>query len=315
MADKPSVFDKIRREYRDGTIKTYFPLPFWIIQTKRTGFLDWFQRLTWLAIKALPIIAIIGVGSIFFQGWLASTSLMSLSQNAASVPAKLASPQNLFAIPGLNEFVPLSFAVVIGLFLAMALHELAHGVFARMFNVPVKAMGAIIALVAPIGAFVDIDDDEIRKENWMKQVAIYGMGPYVNIFCGIIVFTLILFALNLLKAGFIGYLALTVLPVDPIMGSHLTALHPLAIPYADMPLGMHVVQTFFWFGWMSIMLGISNLIPVIPLDGGHLLRAVVERATVRFNRHINPNVVAAIIMIIFFLMYAVSILWIAFFGK
>jgi hypothetical protein len=66
VADKPSVFDKIRREYRNGTIKTYFPLPFWIIQTKKTGFLDWFQRLAWLVLKVLPVFAVIGVGAMLF---------------------------------------------------------------------------------------------------------------------------------------------------------------------------------------------------------------------------------------------------------
>jgi Zn-dependent protease len=257
----------------------------------------------------------LGVAAMLFQGWLVSTSLLSLSENAASVPKELASPQNLFVIPGLNQFVPLSFAVVIALFLAMVMHEFAHGIFARMFNVPVKAMGFIIALIAPIGAFVDIADEDIRKESWMKQIAIYGMGPYVNIFCGVIVFFLILLALDLLKLGFIGFFALLVLPIDPMMGNHLTALHPLAIPYAGMPIWMHVIQTFFWFGWMSLMLGLSNLIPVLPLDGGYILRTLVERATARFHRHIHPNVVAAAIMIIFFLMYAISILWIAFFGK
>jgi len=318
---KPSVFAKIRKEYSNGRILTYFPLPFWIVQTKKTQFLNWFRRFAVLAVKLLPVIAFIGIAMMVFQVWLAGAGLLSVAQNP--VPARLASPRNILLLPGVNEFVPLSAGVLFALFLAMLLHELAHGIFARVYDVKVKAVGFIIALVFPVAAFVDMDEEQLKKENWMKRVAVAAVGPYMNIFCGLLVFLsiLVLIDFNFAGYGLLGFLILLVLPIDPILGNNLVPLHHLAIAYSGMSLYMHFVQFFFWFGWISLMLGIANLIPVLPLDGGHVLHAVLERtmqakAMKRFEKYnITATKVAAVIMLGIIASYATTILWVAFFGS
>lgn len=319
---KTSTFAKIRKEYRNGRILTYFPLPFWITQTKKTGFLDWFRRFAAIAVKALPVIAFIGIAMLVFQIWLAGTGLMSVAQNP--VPARLANPRNLLLLPGVNEFVPLSVGVLLALFLAMLLHELGHGIFARLYDIPVKAVGFIIALVLPVAAFVDMDEEYLKKENWMKRVAVAGAGPYVNIFCGLLVFLIILLLIgfNFATYGwFLGFLILLVLPMDSILGNKLGPLNRLAFAYPGMSLHIYFVQFFFWFGWISLMLGIANLIPVLPLDGGHILQAVMERtmqakAMKRFEKYnITATKVAVAIMLGILALYATTIFWVAFFGK
>ncbi len=36
--------------------------------------------------------------------------------------------------------------------------------------------------------------------------------------------------------------------------------------------GMFLLHALFWLTWMNVLLGFANLIPLVPFDGGHLLR-------------------------------------------
>jgi len=318
--ENPSWFKKIRKEHKDGRILTYFPIPVWILRTMNTGFLDRFRRFARLAEKALPVIAAIGVAMLFFQVWLAGTGLMGVIHNPP--PAQLAAPQNILLIPGLNQFVPLTFGVLFALLLAMVVHEFAHGVFARLYNVKVKAAGFFIAIIFPIGAFVDLDEEQLKNENWMKRVAVAGVGPYANIICGLLVFLglLVLIGFNFPQFGLLGFLILLVIPIDQIMGHRFGVLDHLAFAYPGMGLHMYFIQFLFWFGWISLMLGLSNLIPVSPLDGGYILRAVLDRVMAaksmkRFEKyHITPTKIAAAIMLSILAIYVAMYAWIALAG-
>ena len=35
---------------------------------------------------------------------------------------------------------------------------------------------------------------------------------------------------------------------------------------------MAIITLFFWFIWWNVGLGLANLIPIIPFDGGHLMK-------------------------------------------
>jgi len=35
---------------------------------------------------------------------------------------------------------------------------------------------------------------------------------------------------------------------------------------------MIILHLLFWITWMNVLLGFANLIPILPFDGGHLLR-------------------------------------------
>jgi membrane-associated protease RseP (regulator of RpoE activity) len=34
----------------------------------------------------------------------------------------------------------------------------------------------------------------------------------------------------------------------------------------------HFVDAIFWLFWINFLLGFANLIPVVPFDGGHIMR-------------------------------------------
>lgn len=51
---------------------------------------------------------------------------------------------------------------------------------------------------------------------------------------------------------------------------------------------MAIITLLFWFIWWNFGLGLANLIPIIPFDGGHLMKdflGVVVGGIHRFTRH------------------------------
>jgi membrane-associated protease RseP (regulator of RpoE activity) len=37
-----------------------------------------------------------------------------------------------------------------------------------------------------------------------------------------------------------------------------------------------LAHLFFWLAWVNILLGFKNLIPMVPFDGGHMLRDMLH---------------------------------------
>jgi membrane-associated protease RseP (regulator of RpoE activity) len=80
----------------------------------------------------------------------------------------------------------------------------------------------------------------------------------------------------------IGYLRLITIPFDMSMGGQM--LRIVAFDTPDMqfyevpsPWFWGIVHLLFWCGWININVGIFNAIPMIPLDGGYILKEGVER--------------------------------------
>jgi membrane-associated protease RseP (regulator of RpoE activity) len=54
---------------------------------------------------------------------------------------------------------------------------------------------------------------------------------------------------------------------------------------------MALITLFFWFIWWNVGLGLANLIPIIPFDGGHLMKdflGVVVGGIHRFSKNSHP---------------------------
>ncbi len=90
-------------------------------------------------------------------------------------------------IPGLPN---LSFwHWVIGIFFVAVVHEFAHGIYARLYNVKVKNSGFV--LFGPIlGAFVEPDEKKLQKERKHVQLSVFAAGPFSNIVFSVIFFFL-----------------------------------------------------------------------------------------------------------------------------
>jgi len=105
-------------------------------------------------------------------------------------PTSLHKPQNIFLIPGINEFVPSTFAVWFAFFLTLVIHEFGHAILCRVEQIAVKSMGVLL-LIIPIGAFVEPDEEEVKKADSWPRMRMYGAGIMNNIVIGVISFALL----------------------------------------------------------------------------------------------------------------------------
>jgi membrane-associated protease RseP (regulator of RpoE activity) len=296
-------------------------------------------------------------------------------------------PKNILALPGVNDFIPFTFAVWFGLLITMIVHEFGHAVLCRVEGIRVKAMGVLLAVI-PIGAFVEPDEEDQEKTKGLPKMRMFGAGITNNILIGIACFLLMAVLLTsavplstplihgvylnspadaagispntLIKevngisvesredvagilnsthpgdsvtlltdnrgttasktltltawaeelgarsSGFmgvtyydapsvkeqfdiffqpIGLLILLGIPIysimDPASWGHFSILTIDTVDtmmwQVPFPQFWLAVQLLFWCGWFNLVVGTFNALPLIPLDGGYILKEGVDR--------------------------------------
>lgn len=302
------------------------------------------------------------------------------------------SPVLAIGLPGVNPImsgVNFWYAVV-GLVVAVVAHEAAHGVMARIAKVKLRSVG-LMFLVIPIGAFVEPDEEELKKITHLKRVRVFAISPFVNIMLAIafsLIFSLVLMNMVHVKSEGVG--VAYVVPGMPAQqvgirpGMIITEIHdstgtyvirnsldlqnylsmknvgdrvivktyggqsfnitlaskaiytknssdvnkaslgivmistrditrmydtlrfpfssfkrfidyamlpflelwggsPLRKPYTDFldtlippELFWPLASTFYWIFWINLMLGVTNSLPALPLDGGYVVRESLD---------------------------------------
>ncbi len=129
------------------------------------------------------------------------------------------------------------------IFGSVVLHELGHALVARGSGIPAKGI-----ILLPIGGITILDEahaipDPINA--WRRDIRIAVAGPLVNLFIA-------------------GLSALVLFAAVP--GFSLSA-RPLLDPHA-------LLRSIVW---ANLSLGLFNLLPAYPMDGGRALRAVFSR--------------------------------------
>ncbi|MCK4810675.1 MAG: site-2 protease family protein [Methanosarcinales archaeon] len=102
--------------------------------------------------------------------------LQSIFDRTMLPPGKYNAPQNIFLIPGVNEYIPLVWGAI-GLAVTLVVHELAHAVLCRVEGIDVKSMG-LLTLIVPIGGFAEPDEEQLfgKKKSDRSDVKSTGMG-------------------------------------------------------------------------------------------------------------------------------------------
>ncbi len=90
--------------------------------------------------------------------------IKSFQMQTVPQPGKFNEPQNIFLIPGINEYIPLEWGII-ALIVTLVVHEFSHAILCKVEGIKVKSMGIIVALV-PIGGFAEPDDEQLlgKKE-------------------------------------------------------------------------------------------------------------------------------------------------------
>ena len=126
---------------------------------------------------------------------------------------------------------------------SVVLHELGHALMARGSGVPAKGI-----ILLPIGGITILDEAHVIPDpvnGWKRDIRIAIAGPLVNLFIA-------------------GISALVLLVVIP--GFSFTA-RPL----------LHSSALLRSIVWANVYLGLFNLLPAYPMDGGRVLRALFSR--------------------------------------
>jgi len=93
-------------------------------------------------------------------------------------------PDLLLGIPGLNRVIPLGYGVL-GLAVAIVLHEFAHGILSRVANIKVQSLGVLLVIL-PVGAFVEPDEKEMQAMPRRERLRLYAVGPATNLLLAVI---------------------------------------------------------------------------------------------------------------------------------
>lgn len=129
------------------------------------------------------------------------------------------------------------------LVVSIVLHELGHSLVAMRFGCRVRDITLML-----IGGAASLDD--LPRRPW-QELLVAAAGPAVSLLLGVL--------------GI--WLAAPVLVTHPVTGQPV---------YAFLHRGFQ--QVFYYaFGWGNLWLCIFNLIPAFPMDGGRILRAILQQ--------------------------------------
>lgn len=160
MLDRKGILKKYN-------ISTYGP----VLMIRTTRGLKLLDKLA-IPKKAWRVYADIGI-RLMFVGMIAMflviilsdiAMLSSIGDNSMPAPGKFNEARNIFLIPGVNEFIPLTWGII-ALVVTLVVHEFSHAILCRVENIRVKSMGILLAVV-PIGGFAEPDEEELfgKKE-------------------------------------------------------------------------------------------------------------------------------------------------------
>ena len=212
------------------------------------------------------------------------------------------------------------------------IHELGHFLVAKLFNVKIKqfaiGFGPTIwkkqgketsyeIKAIPMGGFVNMlgeeepveDERAYNKKSIPKKICILLAGGIVNIIFGLIVCAIIassilgikngvLFTGEFLKATFqgIGQLFTGQIGTDQLVG---------VVGISDMVVETQGVMDFaYMLAVISVSLGVTNLLPFPPLDGGKILLLLIEAIR---RKPLKQNTEIGIQMAGFFLLIGLTI--------
>jgi membrane-associated protease RseP (regulator of RpoE activity) len=125
------------------------------------------------SIYLMPLITALGI-------FLIVTSLILVFSNAgARAGQRDLGPQSNLLIPGLNPYLPWTYGWI-ALVITIIIHEAGHGIVARVHNIKVDSTGLLLILGLPIGAFVNIAQEELARSTLKQKSAILTAGPLSN---------------------------------------------------------------------------------------------------------------------------------------
>ncbi len=136
----------------------------------------------------------VGIALVVMVGSFLLIILSAVGSVVMPPPRTLTEPRNILAIPGVNQFLPLSVApeIVTGLFVGLVVHEGGHGLFCRVEDIRIESMGLALLTFIPAGAFVEPDEEDRLKASRGGQTRMFAAGVTNNFAVAALAFALLL---------------------------------------------------------------------------------------------------------------------------
>lgn len=177
-----------------GRIEFKFPLL--TVRTKifggvfdRLGSLRASRWISWVALVIVPVVAALGLymlcSSLFALLWI---------PGAGEAVSQLG-PASYLLLPGVNPFLPILYGWL-AIVCAIVVHEGAHGIIARNRGLRVKSSGLLFFLIIPIGAFVDVDEEQIAKAKPKDSLRVMAAGVAGNVIVAVVCLLAVLLIVN-----------------------------------------------------------------------------------------------------------------------
>lgn len=111
--------------------------------------------------------------------------LLSIFRMLVEGGAMTTAPGATVLIPGIN--LPL-IEGILALLVILIVHEGAHAILARIASVPLRSAGVVLFGILPIGAFVEPDEEMLKKTERVKQSRVLVAGATANLLTSLFVF-------------------------------------------------------------------------------------------------------------------------------
>ncbi len=176
-----------------------FSFPILIFRTQffsgvfdRLGSFRLSRLVSWAAIMVVPIVAGVGIYLVF-------TSLFALLLNpGAGEVIREVGPGAYILLPGVNPLLPFLYGWL-AIICAVVVHEAAHGITARSLGLKVNSSGLLFLLLVPIGAFVDVDEEQLKRSRPKVSSRVLASGVGGNIALAVVCLLCLLIIVNGLK--------------------------------------------------------------------------------------------------------------------
>jgi len=165
--------------------------------------LQWMEKYSQKFRQGIILIGYIGVGAGYIGLIFISYTLVKNLYDLLTTPATVSGVS--LVLPGVNipgmGVLPFWYWILAILIIAIV-HEFSHGIVARAHNIPVKNTGMVV-MGPVIGAFVEPDEEQMKKEKDIKQYSVLAAGSFSNILLALVAILLLNFIFLPLQQGMV----------------------------------------------------------------------------------------------------------------
>jgi len=184
--------------------RALFPLLYVVMYRAKFG-IKTMDKLAKRFPRSLKVLGYVGVIFAFIGMVLISVQLLITTVDVFSKPDVAAGIQPVLPIQAEGVFFVPFLYWIISIFLLALVHELAHGIIARVHKIPVKSSGfAFLCVLLPIipAAFVEPEEQKLKKKSNWAQWSVFAAGPMSNMLFAVVAFGLVLAISPALNAAF-----------------------------------------------------------------------------------------------------------------